>query len=54
MATAARREPTTTPATVTGELLVARALKAEGPACVNVLIDPNVYSSGTMTQTMYK
>lgn len=24
------------------------------PACVNVMVDPNVYSSGTMNQTMYK
>jgi acetolactate synthase-1/2/3 large subunit len=24
------------------------------PACVNVMIDPDVYSSGTMNQTMYK
>jgi acetolactate synthase-1/2/3 large subunit len=24
------------------------------PSCVNVMIDPDVYSSGTMNQTMYK
>jgi acetolactate synthase-1/2/3 large subunit len=29
--------------------------RASGKAsCVNVMIDPNVYSSGTMNQTMYK
>jgi len=31
-----------------------RARAAGKAACVNVMIDPNVYSSGTMNQTMYK
>jgi acetolactate synthase-1/2/3 large subunit len=31
-----------------------RARASGRPACVNVMIDPNVYSSGTMNQTMYK
>jgi acetolactate synthase-1/2/3 large subunit len=31
-----------------------RARTSGKPACVNVMIDPNVYSSGTMNQTMYK
>jgi acetolactate synthase-1/2/3 large subunit len=31
-----------------------RARASCKPACVNVMIDPNVYSSGTMNQTMYK
>jgi acetolactate synthase-1/2/3 large subunit len=31
-----------------------RARESGKPACVNVMIDPNVYSSGTMNQTMYK
>ena len=31
-----------------------RARASGKPACVNVMIDPNVYSSGTMNQTMYK
>src|SRR5439155_23468233 len=31
-----------------------RARAAGKAACVNVMVDPNVYSSGTMNQTMYK
>jgi acetolactate synthase I/II/III large subunit len=31
-----------------------RARASGLPACVNVMVDPNVYSSGTMNQTMYK
>jgi acetolactate synthase-1/2/3 large subunit len=31
-----------------------RARASGRPACVNVMIDPGVYSSGTMNQTMYK
>ena len=31
-----------------------RARASGKPSCVNVMIDPNVYSSGTMNQTMYK
>jgi acetolactate synthase-1/2/3 large subunit len=31
-----------------------RARDSGVAACVNVMIDPNVYSSGTMNQTMYK
>jgi acetolactate synthase-1/2/3 large subunit len=31
-----------------------RARASGRAACVNVMIDPNVYSSGTMNQTMYK
>ena len=31
-----------------------RARASGLPACVNVMLDPNVYSSGTMNQTMYK
>ena len=31
-----------------------RARAAGKASCVNVMIDPNVYSSGTMNQTMYK
>jgi acetolactate synthase-1/2/3 large subunit len=31
-----------------------RARASGQPACVNVMIDPAVYSSGTMNQTMYK
>jgi acetolactate synthase-1/2/3 large subunit len=31
-----------------------RARASGRPACVNVVIDPAVYSSGTMNQTMYK
>lgn len=31
-----------------------RARASGRPACVNVMLDPNVYSSGTMNQTMYK
>jgi acetolactate synthase-1/2/3 large subunit len=31
-----------------------RARASGRPACVNVLIDPTVFSSGTMNQTMYK
>jgi len=31
-----------------------RARASGLPACVNVLVDPKVYSSGTMNQTMYK
>lgn len=31
-----------------------RARASGKPACVNVMIDPNVFSSGTMNQTMYK
>jgi acetolactate synthase-1/2/3 large subunit len=31
-----------------------RARVSGRPACVNVVLDPNVYSSGTMNQTMYK
>jgi acetolactate synthase-1/2/3 large subunit len=31
-----------------------RARASGRPACVNVMIDPAVYSSGTMNQTMYK
>jgi acetolactate synthase-1/2/3 large subunit len=31
-----------------------RARASGKPACVNVMIDPTVYSSGTMNQTMYK
>ena len=30
-----------------------RARASGKPSCVNVMIDPNVYSSGTMNQTMY-
>ena len=31
-----------------------RARASDKASCVNVLIDPNVYSSGTMNQTMYR
>jgi acetolactate synthase-1/2/3 large subunit len=31
-----------------------RARASGKPSCINVMIDPNVYSSGTMNQTMYK
>jgi thiamine pyrophosphate-dependent acetolactate synthase large subunit-like protein len=31
-----------------------RARASGKPACVNVMIDPDVYSPGTMNQTMYK
>ncbi len=31
-----------------------RARTSGKPSCVNVMIDPNVFSSGTMNQTMYK
>jgi acetolactate synthase-1/2/3 large subunit len=31
-----------------------RARESGKPACVNVMVDPDVYSSGTMNQTMYK
>ncbi|MBY0526533.1 MAG: hypothetical protein K2R98_24270 [Gemmataceae bacterium] len=31
-----------------------RARASGTAACVNVMVDPNVYSSGTMNQTMYK
>jgi acetolactate synthase-1/2/3 large subunit len=31
-----------------------RARASGKPSCVNVMIDPNVFSSGTMNQTMYK
>ncbi len=31
-----------------------RARASGKPACINVMIDPNVFSSGTMNQTMYK
>lgn len=31
-----------------------RARASGLPSCVNVMVDPNVYSSGTMNQTMYK
>ena len=31
-----------------------RARASGKPACVNVMIDPDVFSSGTMNQTMYK
>ena len=31
-----------------------RARASGKTSCVNVMIDPNVFSSGTMNQTMYK
>lgn len=31
-----------------------RARASDKPSCVNVMIDPDVYSSGTMNQTMYQ
>lgn len=31
-----------------------RARASGKPSCINVMIDPDVYSSGTMNQTMYK
>jgi acetolactate synthase-1/2/3 large subunit len=31
-----------------------RARASGRPACVDVIVDPNVFSSGTMDQTMYK
>ena len=31
-----------------------RARASGKPACINVLVDPDVFSSGTMNQTMYK
>jgi acetolactate synthase-1/2/3 large subunit len=31
-----------------------RARASGKPACVNVMVDPNVFSSGTMNQTVYK
>jgi acetolactate synthase-1/2/3 large subunit len=31
-----------------------RARASAKPSCVNVILDPDVYSSGTMNQTMYK
>ncbi|MGQ4808326.1 Acetolactate synthase large subunit IlvG [Candidatus Entotheonellaceae bacterium PAL068K] len=31
-----------------------RARASGKPSCVNVILDPNIYSSGTMNQTMYK
>jgi hypothetical protein len=38
-----------------GDVIEAERARASGKAsCVNVMIDPNVYSSGTMNQTMYK
>jgi len=45
-------ECVTEPADIRPSLERARA--SGKPACVNVMIDPNVYSSGTMNQTMYK
>lgn len=45
-------EHVTEPAEIRPALERARA--SGKPACVNVMIDPNVYSSGTMNQTMYK
>jgi len=31
-----------------------RARASGKPSCVNVILDPDIYSSGTMHQTMYK
>jgi acetolactate synthase-1/2/3 large subunit len=31
-----------------------RARASGKPACINVILDPDIYSSGTMNQTMYK
>jgi acetolactate synthase-1/2/3 large subunit len=31
-----------------------RARASGKPSCVNVILDPAIYSSGTMNQTMYK
>ena len=31
-----------------------RARASGRPSCVNVILDPDIYSSGTMNQTMYK
>ena len=31
-----------------------RARASGKPSCVNVILDPDIYSSGTMNQTMYK
>ena len=31
-----------------------RARASSKPSCVNVILDPDIYSSGTMNQTMYK
>jgi acetolactate synthase-1/2/3 large subunit len=31
-----------------------RARASAKPSCVNVILDPDIYSSGTMNQTMYK
>lgn len=45
-------EHVTEPAAIRPALERARA--SGKPACVNVMIDPDVYSSGTMNQTMYK
>jgi acetolactate synthase-1/2/3 large subunit len=45
-------EHITEPGEIRGALERARA--SGKPACLNVMIDPDVYSSGTMNQTMYK
>jgi acetolactate synthase-1/2/3 large subunit len=31
-----------------------RARASGKPSCVNIILDPDIYSSGTMNQTMYK
>jgi acetolactate synthase-1/2/3 large subunit len=31
-----------------------RARESEKPALVNIMVDPNVLSAGTMRQTMYR
>jgi hypothetical protein len=31
-----------------------RARASGKPSCVNFMLDPDIYSSGTMNQTMYK
>ena len=43
--------------TISGGHLLAKALKAEGLKAFlpcNVVLDPDIYSSGAMNQTMYK
>jgi hypothetical protein len=39
-------------AEISGGYLAARA--SGKPSCVNVILDPDIYSSGTINQTMYK
>ncbi|MGZ6249656.1 MAG: thiamine pyrophosphate-dependent enzyme, partial [Syntrophales bacterium] len=33
---------------------LARARRSGKPSLINVMVDPNVFSSGTMTQSMFK